>query len=392
MSPPVDEAASADTVGDGLAEVLKSNKMSTDAMVNSHISMERQYARMTDLMTSNQRSQFPQNITFSGELTADVNLFIQLAQRHIELLNMTDEDVLLVIPDRLNGRANKWYKKSCVAIQSWADLKLELRKEFGATTKRKTILKKIRTRQQAQGESARDYGDAIEELCDLVGQDEDQKLSTFEMGLLPRYHDLMRGKSFDDFKQAIRYVVDCEQSFADRVDPIPVLVSAVERLTDKVATLSESKTADSRVVASVSTDNTAIENLAHQFEKLANQVSAQSHQLAQTQQQYTQISAIQNGQGNNRPPIVCYNCNGNGHMARECPQPRRPRGPAPSNYQGANQRSTGARCTVCNMNNHTTDSCGYFKRGEPCPSCSLCGKKGHSANRCRAPLNSNGLL
>jgi cellular nucleic acid-binding protein len=26
-----------------------------------------------------------------------------------------------------------------------------------------------------------------------------------------------------------------------------------------------------------------------------------------------------------RGPMVCYNCNGEGHMSRDCPEPRKPR-------------------------------------------------------------------
>ncbi len=73
----------------------------------------------------------------------------------------------------------------------------------------------------------------------------------------------------------------------------------------------------------------------------------------------------------------CYNCQGTGHLARECPSERQERQDRPQrNY---NQRSYGPKCYNCQQTGHMAKECDKQQAPKECYNCK---KVGHISRDC----------
>ena len=84
--------------------------------------------------------------------------FIEEIQRRAQLVNMTDAELLLAIPEALNGTAKLWYNAMGSGWDSWGDFCLAARSHFGIGQDFQSNLEiQIQNRTQGPGEPVRTY-------------------------------------------------------------------------------------------------------------------------------------------------------------------------------------------------------------------------------------------
>lgn len=57
--------------------------------------------------------------------------------------------------------------------------------------------------------------------------------------------------------------------------------------------------------------------------------------------------------------LECYNCKGRGHMARNCPHPRKK-----STHKNNKQRKSRGACWTCDMKGHKQEDCWYLEKNK----------------------------
>jgi len=165
-----------------------------------------------------------------------------------------------------------------------------------------------------------------------------------------------------------------------------------------------------------------VENKLGQVENKLKEVLAETKQTQEEKKNTEPNVEVRNDR---MGPPKCYGCGGVGHLIRNCPsntnrnnyqgngqgnrfagnynmgfRPRfqgryNPNMRGPGNQLAIegprrmgndfrrDQRGGEYRCSWCQLNSHSIEECSWRKRGEPCPICRKCGRKGHHPEACR---------
>ncbi|KAL4427930.1 hypothetical protein ABPG75_002019 [Micractinium tetrahymenae] len=266
---------------------------------------------------------------FSGTRKENPETFLKILDGTKTLYGWTDEQALAYASLSLRGKAQDWFNNQ--EITTWAGFKKALVDRFGLDPNK--MLSALTRRKQKDGESTRDYADA---LRTLVRYSRDPQLQAtlqyfFIEGLQPDAAIFVKAQRPKNFEDAVELGEYFEENFTAGI-PMPA-VRAATRGADLAAAVGRPAPADrSRRALQDASNTDPIANLTRQMEKLSLKLMDMEKGWGGRNDPPAGGSAPRpRPAGDYRPPAGrpaqarCFKCGQEGHMARECTYS----GPAP---------------------------------------------------------------
>ncbi|XP_034937199.1 uncharacterized protein [Chelonus insularis] len=97
------------------------------------------------------------DITFSGALGEDVELFLSRIQEGLDLLGVNEDTLLKTLPFLLKGGALVWYRARVKNFATWQQVRLAFRSRFADPDYQIALREEISRRTQAEGEPIGEY-------------------------------------------------------------------------------------------------------------------------------------------------------------------------------------------------------------------------------------------
>jgi hypothetical protein len=202
---------------------------------------------------------FKWKIHFDGSTRDETAVFgfIQEVEDQMEILNITEHEVMHGMKHLLTGEAREWYRLVEGDVRTWSDFCRKLRKEFLPRDYEETALERLKQFKQSPGESATIFIARFNHRAHFLptALSNERKLEILRRNIRPYYQEKLWDKDINTIQQLINY--------CDRLDDTRLNVEKFAR--------GKAKTPN------------------HEPER-------------------------------KRTTVTCYRCGKEGHMSRECPR------------------------------------------------------------------------
>ena len=199
------------------------------------------------------------NIKFSGDKSTSIEEFLSEIERRAHLSQMSDDELLLAIPEALTGIATLWYKSMGKYWFCWGDFCQAARKHFGAGQDfQQSLEAEIVSRTQGPDEPAHSYIFSQLALAEKLNppMDMTKKLRILYKNLKPEMKSFIWKTNFTNEEDFITHALNAEriiQSNSQYKPPPPPEMSLLPEMAYKP---SKQK---SKSAASQNINNLAIE-------------------------------------------------------------------------------------------------------------------------------------
>lgn len=268
-------------------------------------------------------------ISFSGEANSsnkfDLNIhkFLQQVKLFRRASNISRRNLLRQIIHLLNGSARDWYQNASRNIHTWEQFVTALKAKFLPTDYNFQLMAQAQRRQQDKNESVAQYINAMEMIFSSMSRhaDPEWQLTVVCANLLPQYSDLVvaqapqsiaeiekickRRESAMEHKKYFAPPTQTSRQYTQRPK-----VFAAEEESIVSASENDGEETEANVCAVMRRSNDNKKKLQHK--KTAPKEGEKSNNNARVD------ASAEAGR-----VIVCFNCDGNGHMHRDCPTEKR---------------------------------------------------------------------
>lgn len=246
------------------------------------------------------------NLKFSGARGEDAETFLLRIEEGRELIPVSDEDVLRCLPFFLTDIALHWFRSKRSRLASWSEFKSAWRVRFGDPDFQFTLRNEIVRRTQGEHESVADYLTCMRALFDRLSPpwSNTEQLDYAHRNMLPRLQIAVRRDDVRDLEALEILATRAESSYeaAHRYRPPPTPEKSL--FPDLAYKAPKTPARTSRDRGAIAAMNTPGETTKRQ--NLSNDTASNTATAAPS-----------------RPAVRCWNCNGTGHIARECGEERR---------------------------------------------------------------------
>ncbi|CAF2749573.1 unnamed protein product [Rotaria sp. Silwood2] len=274
--------------------------------------------------------------SFTGDLTQDVDEYIERIENIGSLTNEPGEVLQILLKEKLTGQAERWFKDNQDSLTTWSTLRTCLRERFQQPWLNQTLFSTLDNRKQEAHESVNDYYDVVCRLCRRI----DPKMSK-QMIL----HFLQKGVR-DEIKTNITRLMLTDN------DPTPETFLKFAKIEEHVEKMNQS----------LDTNNTYFNRPTESY-MMTSAVKSSS-----TAKQYTNhMPPLSKPYSLNQPPVHensnYYQPFHTSNVSQNYALNNRVR-----SYQGS-QVTPLSPCLICGLRNHRTIECyqrqpdGCFKSG-----------------------------
>ena len=280
--------------------------------------------------------------------------FLRTIESRFAHLDMDKDLYKIWIPVLLQGHALKWYDANAKYLRGWDHFCLKFLEQVGTRTDEE-VLGQLRMSRQTRDVKALEYIQSMEEkFSELISTPpESEQINIIIKGMQRQWVDYLCDKRIWTYTD-LRTWVNTRQNFMDANEHIfnyhegKLLKSAANDKKKKselprVNAVQESESgndADQMKKQFLSFMEEFLETKKNNIEKWKNDRSNNNKKDDNSKQNgngssypknnnYSSGNAIKNSSKGFR----CYNCEGLGHMLRECPSKRKPRNDAPKNQK-----------------------------------------------------------
>lgn len=267
-------------------------------------------------------------ISFSGEANSsnkfDLNIhkFLQQVKLFRRASNISRGELLRQIIHLLNGSARDWYQNASRTINTWGQFVVALKAKFLPTDYNFQLMAQAQRRQQDKNESVAQYINAMEMIFSSMSRhiDPEWQLTVVCANLLPQYSDLV--------------VAQAPQSIAEIEAICKRLESAKEHKKYFTPQAQTSKQYPHRPKVFAAEEDNPVSTSDNDGEESEANVCAVVRRSDNKKKTPAKKPFAKDGEKPNGSArvdasaeagrvIVCFNCDGSGHVHKDCPSEKR---------------------------------------------------------------------
>ncbi|XP_073831437.1 uncharacterized protein [Musca autumnalis] len=169
-------------------------------------------------------------VTFTGE--SKPLEFIERLEERAEMYQISNEGLVMMMPEVLHGRALMWYRNNRKPWRTWEAFRKDFLKFFLPPRFMENLEDEIRQRKQKPRELFKDYMLAMQDLMRHSDHTEEEKTERIFRNALPEYQWYIRRKDFGDLAATIDTgATKCfiKESFAESI--APEAIHTIESIT-----------------------------------------------------------------------------------------------------------------------------------------------------------------
>ena len=265
---------------------------------------QKQNAKMTsNLATQILLKNLPPIDRFTGNNEQDPNVWLNDIEDLFEGTKLDKSDRRRLLPMCFGEDVKKWYR-SAILSSDYEEFKIQFLKAFTSPAYKLQISAKLVNRRQNNTESVQSYYYDILSLCSRFNPNmaEDEKLVYLLRGLKPSIQQQV----------IVNNPEDC-QELLEQAKRIEATWHIVQQPDETQAEVSIEETTAALRRATISSNN-------YQTNEPARNSHRPSHHTGRATDEQRNWNYRSQGRQQNRPSsVICYNCNGVGHYAYQCP-------------------------------------------------------------------------
>lgn len=248
-------------------------------------------------------------IKFSGDpKQLTVHAFLERVEELKLARRVTDDEIFDSATDLLSGKALNWYRSNRTRLSSWKEFADLLKRHFEPPDYRSRLFREILERTQDPSEGIVDYMSTMAALFRRYGHvPEDAQLEIISRNLAPFYTtQLPIVNSLEELENQCLKLEAKKYRAEHYVPPPRRRLNLVEPDFAFIETSVPTETA------------------VHAVGGVTNSVPPVPNQTRFSSVPNTAVEAVGDAiSGTNRKPVTCWNCRGQGHLNRDCNQPRK---------------------------------------------------------------------
>lgn len=278
------------------------------------------------------------NLRFDGR--RDAVSFLERLEELREAYALSPEEVLKAMPELLQGQALLWFRNNRDFWTSFSDFRRAFEANFFPPGYYRHLDEEIRRRTQGESESFRDFVISLTTLIRRSGRYSNQeKLDLVYLNMRPEYKFMIRRLDFCSLPDLIERAEEYEELLRERKNfrPPPPATQALVAETAYVPRRRADRAFDVAATecsmpANSMTRKTRTGDSPRGRDNQARRVNTSEGASGRNQNKARQgqrSSDPRNEPGpstsspkSNRTPIICWNCNVEGHYFKHCDQPK----------------------------------------------------------------------
>lgn len=283
------------------------------------------------------------NLRFDGR--RDAVSFLERLEELREAYSLMPEEVLKAMPELLHGQALLWHRNNRDLWTNFAEFRRMFESQFFPPGYRRNLDEEIRKRTQGEAESFRDFVIALTTLIRRSGEySNQQKLNLVYANMRPEYKFMIRRQDFSSLTELIERAEEFEELVRERKTfrPPPPASQALVPETAYVARRRNDRSLDIAVLDSLLPETLQPQPRPVSQPSQTNNSRPKSNERGHGkrvtfdrwadrqrggdrspgQRDPTQRSASPEARSSRTEPMICWNCDAEGHLYRHCRRPK----------------------------------------------------------------------